>query len=71
MFADYSFRKSQGGQIGYVVDFHPVSPGLTQAQGYLPKKVIKTTFCALTIISLSQSALQKLMMVKYCTSLSS
>jgi len=29
-------ERSQGGQVGYVPDFHPGSPGLTPFQGSLP-----------------------------------
>lgn len=30
-------RMSQGGQVGYVLDFHPCTPGLTPARGYIQK----------------------------------
>jgi len=33
--------RSQGGQVGYSLDFHPGGPGSTPARGNQQKKVLK------------------------------
>jgi len=34
----YLKKRESGGQVGYALDFHLGSPGLTPAQGTLPPK---------------------------------